>query len=322
MDVLTARLTMSASNTKLSPIPFPTGQAPKVVTPYQPKDATLPEADVLLWDYTAAEGQALAAVFTPGLPLSDWASYTENWAEYEPQLTGRSPAREEKCLAYWAMSQVGDKRVLVLKNNLHLATDSKSLPLRQAWRQIIAEVKPKLVIDTGTAGGIGTDAQVGDTVAAVALKFDLTGEFKDAPFNGQRFATTAELPSDWSQAEALAGANQDRLPAGATVTVRVGDVLTCDRFLFDDARDTYGLRKDDPQARAEEMDAAVLGLVAQDLGSAMPPWACLRSVSDPQENAPTVKVEEQAANQTYLEYGFQAEVATLCACWQAITERS
>ena len=48
--------------------------------------------------------------------------------------------------------------------------------------QIITEVQPKLVITTGTAGGIGKQFEVGDVVVSPIVRFDCTAKFKKEPF--------------------------------------------------------------------------------------------------------------------------------------------
>ena len=80
--------------------------------------------------------------------------------------------------AYWTMS-IGGKKVVIFKSDSHLSQDMKraptpgqTLPNEDVWRQIIAEVNPKLVITTGTAGGIGTQCEVGDVVVSPIVRFD------------------------------------------------------------------------------------------------------------------------------------------------------
>jgi hypothetical protein len=45
-------------------------------------------------------------------------------------------------------------------------------PNIDASRQIIQEVQPKLVITTGTAGGIGKEFEVGDVIVSPIVRFD------------------------------------------------------------------------------------------------------------------------------------------------------
>lgn len=306
-----------------SPIPFPANLAPQLVNTTQGPNDPLPRADVVVVTYTYAEGCALADVLSPGRHLTAWHSYAHNFSEYESMLTGRSPAKEAKKLGSNTVVMVGGKIVVLFKSELHLATDSTALPLRKLFAQIIEETGCSLLIDTGTAGGIGPDVVEGDTVAAGNLVFDCTGAFKDEPYAHEAYTCTHDLSSvDFSLAETLMKANAAQLRPEATRDPKVwhADVITCDSFLFDDTEDSFGLETyDKGHALVEEMDCSVLGLTAQDLGSAMPAYCSLRSVSDPQmPKGPSVEEEKRAASKIYLKFGYAAQVATLCAVWQVI----
>lgn len=310
-DRLLERLTAPApteARNALKPIPWAPGTAPKGLVPDVGASAPLPTVDAIHWVFTTAEAEALADVFTPGIHYTEWNRYTHDWSSYVGQLTGRSPARDEKCLAYWAVSDTGTRRVLVVKNNLHVATDGPSLPLRQFWRQIILEASPKLVLDSGTAGGIGAQVAVGDAIVAGALRFDCKREFRSAAFAGERFACTELTLPPVEETEARMAANAHLLAPQTVRPLRIwtGDVITTDYFAEDTSDDKYGLRAFDPHARAVEMDAAVLGLVAQDLGERMPLFVSVRSASDPQMPAGS---SENAASEIYLKFGYGAQVA-------------
>jgi hypothetical protein len=333
-DPLLTRLTTLAPEeirARLTPISWPSGLAPKVVVMNRDPNGPLPKVDVIISTYTAAEGQALADVLSPGLGLERWTPYRHFFSEYEADLTWRSPARESKCLGQYAVVTIGTKTVLLFRNELHLATDSPALPLRRCWAQMIHEATPSHWIDTGTAGGIGSSIVEGDGVVAQSIRFDCTGRFKNEPWAQEAYACTLPTSSiDFSLAEKLMAENAELLRPEATrnPSVVLGDVLTCDAFLFDDVEDTYALRTYDTAALAEEMDAAVLGLVAQDLaigaptacGCPMPLFTSVRSASDPQmPNLGSVKKEKALAASVYLKYGYAAQVATLCAVWQLVT---
>ena len=65
------------------------------------------------------------------------------------------------------------------------------LPNAGLWKQIIGEVRPKLVLTTGTAGGIGNDFEVGDVVVSPVVRFDSTSWLKKAPFASAHYASKA-----------------------------------------------------------------------------------------------------------------------------------
>lgn len=325
-DALLEQLTVPASaevRAKFVTVPFPATLAPKFAGyVYRSQDEPLPAVDAVLMMWTAAEKQAVADVF--GVPESGWVTYAEDFAAYLPDLTWRSPAKEVQRLAEYAVVTIGTLRVLLIHSQLHLATDSVALPLRRFIAQVIRGTGCKLWIDTGTSGGIGTLVAVGDTVVATNLVFDCTGPFKAEPFAHESFATTADLSNvDWGTAESLMATNAGlvRPQTERALQVHIADVITCDSFLFDMVGDPFGLEKyAGGAALAEEMDCAVLGLVAQDIGSAMPAYCSLRSVSDPQMPGGSIPVEKRAAGVIYVADGFGAQVATTIASWSVLAD--
>ena len=90
-------------------------------------------------------------------------------------------------MGYAAQVTIGDVEVLAVKSELHLATDGISAPIVALWQQMVNEARPKLVISTGTAGGIGAATQLGDVFAVTNAKFNCTEEFKDKPWAQQLF---------------------------------------------------------------------------------------------------------------------------------------
>ena len=177
-DYALERIIYRAPHEALAPIPWPDGLTP-VGSPYdRPADQPLPRADVVVVTWTVAEGQALADVLTPGMPSMSWKPYAHRWNAYEPQLTSRSPARQAGCLGYVATAKIGFVNVLLIKSELHLATDAISAPIVALWQQIVDEARPSLVITTGTAGGIGAATQLGDVFVVTNAKFNCTNDFK------------------------------------------------------------------------------------------------------------------------------------------------
>lgn len=327
-DALLARLTYTAPDAELAPIPWPEGLAPAPInydaTPLTP----LPRADVLVVTWTAAEWQALADVLTPGHPSTSWLRYAENWATFEPQLTWKSPAREANCLADYALTQIGSKRVLCVHSQLHLATDAVSAPIVALWEQMIAEVEPDLVITTGTAGGIGVATVLGDVFICGSAKFNCTKAFASKPWAQERF--TQDPPSIGLQVSSanakLIPINAKRLPAeltphAPTIWASTGDVETVDYFAFSDTDDSYGVVKNDPAAHTEEMDDATLPLALSQMGSSTP-WLSIRNASDPEVASSIGSLEEQSkwASQIYEKWGYTTTIGSAIACWAVIAD--
>ena len=268
---LLERITYSAPHQTPAPIPWPNGLAPNG-TPYGgAADAPLPSADVLVVTWTAAEAQALADVLTPGMPSTTWKPYAHLWSSYQPQLTWRSPAREAGCMGRVAKVKIGEIEGLAVKSELHLATDGITAPIVALWQQMISEVRPKLVITTGTAGGIGPATQLGDVFVVTNAKFNCAKDFKNKPW-AQRLFTGPEMQAGGYAAgfDALVAPNAGQLRPVATRApmltfgAATGGVETVDYFGFANTTDSFGVVRNYPDARTEEMDDATLPLALDD----------------------------------------------------------
>lgn len=115
--------------------------------------------------WTAAEASAMATLFTPGYPISDWYEYRYDIAAFIPLVTGKdSPfndtskemARYYRSLGLYFPCTIGNARVLLIKSGLHLDYDGPKT-LKQMVAGVAQAVAPKLFITTGTGGGIGAD---------------------------------------------------------------------------------------------------------------------------------------------------------------------
>lgn len=327
VDPLLVHLTAKAKAAPLEAIPWPAGLAPVPASTFKPSpDAPLPDADAIVVFWTVAEAQALADVLTPGVPHTKWIPYRSQWANYQHLLTGRSPAHEEKALAHYWLTTIGTKRVLVVKSELHLATDNPiTPPVVNLWKQMIADAHPKLVITGGTAGGIGVDTQVGDVFVVTNAKFNCTKGSKSTPWAQTRYGgSTLQTGSNWWSWPALVAPNADALVSRAgrpLQLVRGGSVETVDYFAFADATDSFGVVKNDPDAHTEEMDDATLPLALFDMDDP-PAWCSIRCASDPQVPAmPTIKAEEAWAEKIYVELGYPATLGCAIAAGLVIADQ-
>src|SRR5689334_7800104 len=173
-------------------VTWPKGLAPKTSTTSGGTGrGPLPRADVLVVTWTVDEGHALSRVLTPGKDSrNDYVPYTHHFKAISAKMRKGCPALQAKRLgAYWTTT-IGGKKAVVLKSDSHLSQDVKKLPAGDGtlpnydvWRQIIDEVRPALVITTGTAGGIGTWGEVGDVVVSPVVRFDSIKWLKGAPFH-------------------------------------------------------------------------------------------------------------------------------------------
>jgi len=220
----------------------------------------------------------------------------------------------------------------VLKSDSHLSQDTDKhfpangeLPNVQFWKQIIGEVQPKLVITTGTAGGIGKNFEVGDVVVSAVVRFDTQKWLKKAPFAGANYASQAAKTTFFSQAKGLFNASASELPPDNTrppaITV-VGptglsqSIVTTDFFGFDTSDNHFKLQG---LGDASEMGDAVLGMVAQSLGASAPSWLAIRNVSHPEIAAEgTLEQQAQEAAAIYKAYGRWSSVCSAIVCWAAV----
>jgi hypothetical protein len=312
---------------RFTDIPWPKGLAPK--TGPKPKGSgsgPLPKADVLVVTWTVDEGHALSRVLTPGKDSrNDYLSYAHNFAAIARNMRKGCPALEAKRLgAYWTTT-IGKKSVVVFKSDSHMSQDGPKLPNIQVWRQIIQEVKPTLVITTGTAGGIGKQFEVGDVIVSPIIRFDCISKFKKQPFAQAHYSSTAAKSSQFATAQSLFKANSAQLPKDNTRAPKIfrvaptalkSAVVTTDFFGFDTSDNHFKLQG---LGDVSEMGDGILGLVTSEMGKAAPRWLAIRNVSDPQIKAEgTLKQQEQVAAQIYKGFGRWSTVCSAITCWASI----
>jgi len=318
---------------RFTDIPWPKALAPTPASKLTRKSsAALPRADVLVVTWTVDEGHALSRVLTPSKDSrNDYLSYTHNYARISADMRNFCPAKEAKRLgAYWT-TKIGSKSVVVFKSDSHMSQDGPKMPNIEVWRQIIDEVRPKLVITTGTAGGIGTDVEVGDVLVSSIVTFDCTAKFKNFKVGNEsiahdRYASASADTKYFAKAKELFKANAAQLPKTNTrppKIVRAGPksvntgVLTTDFFGFDTSSNYYKLKG---LGRVSEMGDAVLGLVVKEMGGSAPPWLAIRNVSDPQIASGNLSIRDQAklAATIYKGFGRWSSVCSAIVCWASI----
>jgi hypothetical protein len=328
-------LTKSTGLSRFVDIPWPKGLVP---TPAEKAPGSgakpLPTADALIVTWTVDEGHALSRVLTPGKDSrNDYVPYTHNFASLSKQMSQGAPAIEEKRLGTFWTTTIGAKKVVVFKSDSHLSQDTfkhfpadNPLPNTELWNQIIGEVQPKLVLTTGTAGGIGKQFEIGDVVVSPVVRFDSKNWLKKASFADAHYASDAATTTFFSQARALFKVNASRLPSDnktlpAITVVAPTDlsksIVTTDFFGFDTTDNHFKLQG---LGDASEMGDAVLGMVAHSLGSRAPAWLAIRNVSDPQIDATGLTLTQQAqmAATIYKAYGRWSTVCSAIVCWAAV----
>lgn len=320
------------------PIPWPRGTQPipEPLAPAPAESAALSGFhgyDALVITWTATEASALAALLTPGHPLSTWYEYRHGIGRYLPLVTGeRAPfndadwemRRYYHSLGLYFPCRIGPARVLLFKSGLHLDYDGPALPLRRLIRELARTVAPKVLITTGTAGGIGKQVKLGDVVIAGAVRFDCRTQFRTRPWARASYRP-AQLPEGALKAIAprLTGVNAVRIP-GARLRPHVycgpSDALvTTDFFAFDDSTDHYGLQG---RGRACDMGDAMVANALQDFPDIR--WYSIRNASDPQIPNPSHDIAQAArqAAEIYSRYGALTTAASVIATWALIRAAS
>ena len=325
----------STGLSRFTDIPWPKGKQPVTDTIVRKgPGGALPHADVLIVTWTVDEGHALSRVLTPGKDSrNDYVPYKKNFAKIAANMVSRCPARQAGRLgAHWTCTIAG-KSVVVFKSESHMSQDGPQLPNVDVWAQIISDVRPKLVITTGTAGGIGTDVQVGDVVVSPVLRFDCMQRFKNFKFDGTLIAHEvfdSDALAALKVAPNLLAANAGQLPKDNTRAPKIvttaqsdlkGSVVTTDFFGFDISDNHFGLQG---LGHVCEMGDAVLGLAAEKLsasGIMMPQYVAVRNVSDPQIKAEgTLEEQKQRAATIYKAFGRWSSVCSAIACWALVAE--
>jgi nucleoside phosphorylase len=351
------------------------GPKPKSISPKPGPNDALPEADVLVVTWTVAELNALADIMTPGFTRDAWYRYRRNFDTHfdsliwEGNKTKKPPSRVSNRLGSWFPVTIGQHKVICFKSELHLNQDGKpldengneteedtgfaTLPVKDLFKQIIEEVKPKYVITVGTAGAVFKEHGLGDVVVTRGAKFRLQDEFRNEPFNGiniqgAQYKSEWEVPTDYFETalEMMASFKKNLVePDFATPTVRYDKVPEPIKSWPNDAQIRLDGTNELPEfhpivstdffefgtsdnnmekvAAAMEMGDAVLGLVCEEMQDP-PKWLVIRNLSDPQINGalPTkpaiVNMQTHWAVWYYEKYGYWTSVNSALTTWAVI----
>lgn len=320
-----AAATLSAGLSQLRPITWPKGLEPRPAKP--PVSVSLPNCDVLIVTWTVDEGHALSRVLTPGSDSrDDWLPYTKNYAAIAAQMGPLAPALAAKRLGTYWTTEIGGKKVVLFKSDSHMSRDGTHVPMPNAtvWKQIIEDCQPKLVITTGTGGGIGDIEEVGDVIVARYAVFDCR-KASNAYINGKTYSCATQVPvGKFRTAKRLFGANAQFLPKDNTRPPKIiqgrtkkTGIVTTDFFGFDTTDDHYKLQG---LGSLSEMGDAVLGMVCAEIGANAPPYVIVRNVSDPQidSNGSSLREQEDMAGQIYKAFGRWSTVCSAIVCWAIV----
>jgi nucleoside phosphorylase len=126
----------------------------------------LPEADAIVITWAGAEWAALEHVFCSSsspMPYSDRSqSSWDGWQKYDQDMPAYSGGSGEQW-SYWGyyrLVQIQESKVLLFKSNTHLDWPGEQY-LEDLINRLIDDVKPRLLLSIGTAGGARTTDHVG-----------------------------------------------------------------------------------------------------------------------------------------------------------------
>lgn len=326
----------SPSDLLPSPIPWPAGKVPAPAPLPSPADESddlsrFAGYDAVVVTWTSAEAAALAALYSPGYPVSSWYEYRYNSDRYIPLVTGQNAPfndadpknrRYYHSMGLYFPCTIGKARVLLFKSGLHFCYDGPAFPVKTLMEEIYQAIKPKVFITTGTGGAIGADVLLGDVVIASKVKFHCFDQYKSEAFRANEYPTHP-LPAEVIPgiAASLVAPNSARIAGARAIPKMWNDdssfIVTTDKFAFDDSTDNYQLQG--------------LGR-ACDMGDAMVAWAlqpnfadvqffAVRNASDPQIPNPDNNMAEAGdrSSAIYKKYGALTSAASLVATWSIIT---
>jgi nucleoside phosphorylase len=327
---------LAASERLPDPVPWPKNRgpaaAPLPVAPGEDEDLTKFRGyDAVVMTWTVAEAVTLSILMSPGYKLAQWYQYRHHVQDYIPLVTNKTaPFNDaESALYYHSMGlyfpcRIGKAKVLLIKSGLHMDKDGPQVPVSRLVAEVMAMVRPRVFITTGTGGGIGTDVALGDVVIAGITRFHCTTQFKKEPWVSQSY-TTSSLPSGALAAitPALTKVNAAKVQGGSTVPKIFSSpqdaIVTTDFFGFDDSTDHFGLQG---LGRVCDMGDAMVGQVMQQYPDVK--WYAIRNASDPQIANPDRNMHEaeNEAGQIYAKYGALTTAASVIASWAVIVSSS
>lgn len=136
---------------------------------------------------------------------------------------------------------------------------------------MLSQFKPDIVINTGSAGGIGEGLAVGDVVLSTAVAYHDVDATAFGYLLGQLPQQPQKFVADAALVKAIAAAAQQ-----VGLTTRTGLIVSGDEFVASQSRIT-AIKAIYPDALAAEMEGAAIGQVATQFHV---PFVVIRAMSD------------------------------------------
>jgi nucleoside phosphorylase len=318
------------------------GQSPTLLnTP----SASLPVAAVVVLVWTDAEWASLQHVFCNSSTAMSYASRnTDSWSGWQRYDQNIPTVADWTFWGEYRLVQIGTGKVLLFKSNTHLDFPGQKY-LAQLISRLIAEVKPQLILSTGTAGGarpadhIGTVNVVRAGTLYESKQPQASWPESSSPWKADwnRFAVTgfskllfpvptvaADLASLCSQFNAfykstytlntlnVGGLDMaDPLPIINNLTNTKTSLLTADSFVVGTSSGNLGT------FACVEMDDAI---IAKACVAGNVAYGSVRNISDPVQNV-TLPPEFQAhwGQAVYDAYGLYTSYNGAVAAWAILS---
>lgn len=149
---------------------------------------------------------------------------------------------------------------------------------------MIQHYQPLAIINTGSAGGLGAQLNVGDVV----IGNNVTHHDVDVTAFGYVAGQMAGMPESYSCAPNLMEAAQRGAAAFTAATIHHGQIVSGDQFIADSTKFAR-ITSTFPQALAVEMEAAAIAQTCYRLNV---PFVVIRAISDLANEAASISFDE------------------------------
>ncbi len=289
-------------------------------------EALSASADVLILLYTEQEISAFLDVFTQNKAWTParqktWYPYAHNFDKYKSMIEGLrgDDGLEQGIFGYLYAMKIGSQNVVLYKTELHPKANGTKLPFVPVIAQLVGELKPKLVISTGTAGAIGSHLNCGDVAITSRARFRCRSHYPSYPAINTMSQNNTELTNDVQVNDeyinyASANLTKLSLPGLAKCYSEIGtrpeysflkkntqapaiymttqspvpgtepmDIVSGDYLTVDDNNNSEGLQS--LGIMNDTDDAFAFFAINQSSGATKPQWLSIRNASEPQITA-------------------------------------
>jgi len=160
----------------------------------------------------------------------------------------------------------GEKNIVLLKSGIGKVNAAMSTTI------LIERYHPDLIINTGSAGGLNPELNVGDLV----ISDDVFHHDVDATVFGYAYGQVPQMPAAYHADERLIHVAEEAANSLEGIQVRKGRIASGDSFMNDPDR-VQMIAEKFPGLQAVEMEAAAIAQVAYQYGL---PFVIIRALSD------------------------------------------